>query len=85
MTLDELLLEWSYRLERGYPSLDNPSDISTLKQILEELKLPTNKIIDNLKEAGISLREGSDNVKIYYEIAKTAYMEGLTAGMKSNI
>ena len=43
------------------------------------------EILNIVKEAGISLREGSDNVKIYYEIAKTAYMEGLTAGMKSNI
>ena len=43
------------------------------------------EILNIIKEAGISLREGSDNIKIYYEIAKTAYMEGLTAGMKSNI
>ena len=50
MTLDELLLEWSYRSEKGYPSVDNPSDISILKQILEKLKLPSNKIINNLKE-----------------------------------
>ena len=50
MTLDELLLEWSYRSEKGYPSMDNPSDISILKQILEKLKLPSNEIIDNLKE-----------------------------------
>ena len=34
MTLDELLLEWSYRSERGYPTLDNPSDVSVLKEIL---------------------------------------------------
>ena len=27
MTLDELLLEWSYKTERGYPSLDSPSDV----------------------------------------------------------
>ena len=27
MTLDELLLEWSYKSEKGYPSLGNPSDI----------------------------------------------------------
>ena len=46
MTLDELLLEWSYRSERGYPSLDNPSDISTLKQILKELKLSEQDIED---------------------------------------
>ena len=50
MTLDELLLEWSYRSEKGYPLMDNPSDISILKQILEKLELPSNEIINNLKE-----------------------------------
>ena len=50
MTLDELLLEWSYKSEKGYPSLDNPSDILILKQILEDLKLPSNEIIKSLKE-----------------------------------
>ena len=48
MTLDELLLEWSYRSEKGYPTLDNPSDISLLKQILEELELPTD-IVENIQ------------------------------------
>ena len=51
MTLDELLLEWSYRSERGYPTLDNPSDISVLKQILKELKLSeqdVEDVLDNL-------------------------------------
>ena len=53
MTLDELLLEWSYRSERGYPSVDNPSDISTLKQILKELNLSEQDIddvLDNLPD-----------------------------------
>ena len=50
MTLDELLLEWSYRSERGYPTLDNPSDISVLKILLEKLDLPVNEIISNLEE-----------------------------------
>jgi hypothetical protein len=36
MTLDELLLEWSYRSEKGYPSMGSPSDISVLKGILRE-------------------------------------------------
>ena len=53
MTLDELLLEWSYRSERGYPTLDNPSDISVLKQILKKLDLPINEIIDNLEEVNL--------------------------------
>ena len=49
MTLDELLLEWSYRSERGYPTLDNPSDVSILKTLLEKLDLPIDEIIDNLE------------------------------------
>ena len=50
MTLDELLLEWSYRSERGYPSLDNPSDVSILKTLLEKLDLPTEDILKKLVE-----------------------------------
>ena len=54
MTLDELLLEWSYRSERGYPSLDNPSDIFILENLLEKLKLPSNEVINKLGEATLS-------------------------------
>jgi len=43
------------------------------------------EILSIIKEAGVSLREGAEGVKMYYEIAKTAYMEGITAGMKKNI
>ena len=49
MTLDELLLEWSYRSEKGYPSKDNPSDVSLLKEILKELNLPTDEILSKLE------------------------------------
>ena len=57
MTLNELLLEWSYRSERGYPTLDNPFDISVLEQILKELDLPVNEIISNLEEAATTITE----------------------------
>jgi len=50
MTLDELLLEWSYRSEKGYPSVDSPSDVLLLRQILEQLDLPSNEVINRLKE-----------------------------------
>jgi len=50
MTLDELLLEWSYRSEKGYPSLDNPSDVLLLEQILKELDLPTDEILSKLEQ-----------------------------------
>ena len=46
MTLDELLLEWSYRSDKGYPRYGiSPSDISLLKEILEQLDLPTDDIL----------------------------------------
>jgi len=53
MTLDELLLEWSYRSERGYPSTDNPSDVLLLKEILTELNLKeedVSSILDELED-----------------------------------
>lgn len=51
MTLDELLLEWSYRTNKGYPCLDNPSDITILKNLLEHLKLPSSQIISELEKS----------------------------------
>ena len=53
MTLDELLLEWSYRSDKGYPSLDSPSDLSLLKEILTKLNLneeDVSSIIDELED-----------------------------------
>ena len=50
MTLNELLLEWSYRSEKGYPSLDSPSDVLVLKEILNKLNLPSNTILNRLSE-----------------------------------
>ena len=41
------------------------------------------EILNIIKEYGLSLREGSDTVRPYYEIAKLAYMEGLTAGLNN--
>ena len=41
-------------------------------------------ILEIIKEYGMSLREGSQGVKAYYEIAKTAYQEGFMAGLHRN-
>ena len=41
------------------------------------------KLLEIIKEKGISLREGSENIRVYYEIDKLAYMEGLTAGLQN--
>ena len=39
------------------------------------------ELLNIIKEYGINLREGSSKIKPYYEIAKIAYMEGLTCGL----
>jgi len=59
MTLDELLLEWSYRSDRGYPSVDNPSDVLLLKDILRELKLPEGDISELVDDL-----EGEEEIKV---------------------
>ena len=41
-------------------------------------------ILEIIKEYGISLREGSDSIRPYYEIAKTSYQEGFMAGLHNN-
>ena len=63
MTLDELLLEWSYRSEKGYPSLDSPSDVFILKTILEKLNLPSNKIIKKLTEKELTNLDFKNSVE----------------------
>ena len=50
MTLNELLVEWSYRTKKGYPILGNPSDILIIEEILESLDLRLEEIIPRLKE-----------------------------------
>ena len=58
MTLNELLLEWSYRSEKGYPSMDNPSDILILREILEQLDLPTDDILNKVSYANKDGKKG---------------------------
>ena len=42
------------------------------------------ELLNIIQEQGVSLREGAAYIKPYYEIAKTAYMEGLTAGLRND-
>ena len=41
------------------------------------------ELLKIVEECGVSLQEGAAGVRVYYEIAKTAYMEGLTAGLRN--
>ena len=64
MTLNELLVEWSYRTEKGYPDLGNPSDILILETILTELNLPTD-ILNTLGEDDITNNEDETQISAH--------------------
>ena len=36
VNMDNLVNEWAYRCEKGYPDMDSPSDLRVLKSILKE-------------------------------------------------
>ena len=36
VNIDNLVNEWAYRCEKGYPNMDSPSDLRLLKVILKE-------------------------------------------------
>jgi len=40
------------------------------------------RLLEIVKENGISLREGTENIKVYYEIAKASYLEGVANALK---
>jgi len=42
------------------------------------------RLLEIIRENGISLREGADSIRPYYEIAKTAYQEGYMEGLQKN-
>ena len=42
------------------------------------------RLLEIIKESGANLHEGAAGVKMHYDIARKAYMEGLTAGLNKN-
>ena len=63
MTLEELVLEWSYKSDKGYPDMDNPSDILLLKEILEQLDLPTDDILNKISYANKDGQPGTTGLE----------------------
>mgnify|MGYP003135308609 CR=1 FL=1 len=67
---------------------EEESAIATLEGIRRNVaetdmtRLEHIKLLEICREHGVNLREGSMGVKMYYEIAKAAYLEGLANGLK---
>ena len=64
MTLDELLVEWSYRTKKGYPDMDNPSDILILENILKKLDMPFPSFLNEQEEEAAEPKEETFEQKV---------------------
>ena len=42
------------------------------------------RLLEIIKESGVNLHEGAQGIKIHYDIARKAYMEGLTDGLNKD-
>jgi len=66
--IEEILVEWAYRVHDGMPNPTNPQHIIELRESMEELNLPNNviyEVIDNLiKEKDIVKNKDSGNTYV---------------------
>ena len=58
INIDNLVNEWAYRCEKGYPDMDSPSDLRVLKSILKEQGISLSQFQEQEeKEEGPSKKE----------------------------
>ena len=59
VNIDNLVNEWAYRCEKGYPNMDSPSDLRLLKVILKEegITIPQFQQVISEQEEGPSKKE----------------------------
>ena len=85
--IEDILVEWAYRVHDGMPNPKNAQHIHELRESMEELNLPNNviyQVIDNLinevtdKETKFKARSKETNKIIYYK-----NQDNLDAGIKS--
>lgn len=85
--IEEILVEWAYRVHDGMPNPKNAQHIHELRESMEELNLPNNviyQVIQNLinevtdKETKFKARSKETNKIIYYK-----NQDNLDAGIKS--
>ena len=85
--IEDILVEWAYRVHDGMPNPKNAEHIHNLRESMEELNLPNNviyQVIENLinevtdKETKFKARSKETNKIIYYK-----NQDNLDAGIKS--
>ena len=72
--LDEILLEWAYRVDDGMPDFKNSLHLIELRKVLNELKMPSefsNTLIQNLNELEFSNQAEFDAYNQKHKMRKT--------------
>jgi hypothetical protein len=73
--IDKILLEWSWRCEKGYPDLKTAKDLAVLKQVLKEMNLPNPFTV--LAEA-----DAIDNPDVDDSLEASEFYKNLTKAQK---
>ena len=79
---DAIVTEWSYRCDKGYPDMNNKSDIIKLQEVLDEMgiKLPFERIQEaKLTKSGKEIYEIMSNPDIGLRKEALALMQGIIA------
>jgi hypothetical protein len=76
--LDAILLEWSYRCEKGYPDLNNKKDLAILNDILQEMKvsIPIKSIQEAKKDKEETPAEATEEETISVQDLAKALLSG---------
>ena len=77
------------KLEKRLKKIDKEEEVAASKLREEKKEIAATdltreeqiRLLNIVKENGISLKEGANSVKMYYEIAKASYLEGLAKGL----
>tara|TARA_Y100001973_G_C5186728_1_gene328327 strand:+ start:40 stop:1536 length:1497 start_codon:yes stop_codon:yes gene_type:complete len=91
--IDEILIEWGYRVHNGMPDVDNPIHLTELKDVMKERKFSynvINQLISNLNNRNRMIISEADTSRtestheIYFAIAMAALLDG-TKSMYNNL
>ena len=80
--IDEILVEWAYRVHDGMPNIKNTTHIQQLRESMEELNLPNKviyEVINNLineKKDELKVVKGQNPTTVYHEVLCALAMKG---------
>ena len=89
--IENILVEWAYRVHDGMPNPKNAQHIQELRESMEELNLPNKviyEVINNLitekkNKDGLKLVKGQNPTTVYHEVLCALAMKGSLSDIKN--